>query len=858
MDHLPRPKNPAFHSDLTTPYLCTEFYDDGPFETYPDRHGWSIRLYNTEIEFLHHDEIPTKHEVGAFLQTWLYFGLISTTLGVSSVQTQSKFVRFDHKGQAWLTSCTLEQMVIEWSGGLAGVSAGMTWSAFLYLIWKRLCQYYKSISGKIFGQNPSESQNLQLQFSNFQTRTGILQPIILYLSEDKVEIWDDAMILAMCLLEAYLIGTWGKLLFDAHGEFPKTVASAEVGRTSTDKVLKAHMRQKNWCPSHMSIIFDKLTVEPTWYFANMEPPGKHIDHSQCTGHLCIQSQITSQASYKLSHTEPDCRCPQLYVDVKRLREILEAGETPVFDLKDSKDPDSAELVILSDKSKGYVAISHIWSEGLGSYESNSLQYCEIKRLFKMIRALPVMDKLLWIDTLAVPVLNDELKHYAIGQMRHVYKDHHVLLLDRYCQSFKTRGREPLEIFSRVFNSTWVKRFWCLQEGLLARTVWVKFADKILDLNSVFDSLPQALFPMRAQQTIVMNIAMNLQSMALGLQPERKSGLQNNLKGVVNAHRAVKHRGLTEPTDEAICLAVLLDLDVEKVVATDKGVRMEILWSMIKEIPLSLVFSKSVVKCRGPGFRWAPSSFRTQLAKDTEYSAWAGPSNLWEDFKTNLTPSGLTFNLPGFLIHRFDSLPGLSSSLMIGDSYVFYHEEQWFYLSIGLPWSQLTAKSRPERDSDGIAVILHKDIFNQRSIFSTSNLKNKSADMSFVSGIIADITQTKDNTIYVAGQRHVAVGMLSKSLSMEYNGLLEGVKMLRESMPNSHDVQKLEQAAGDIARSLSQDRTLTRTIGERLPAEQEGDIEQRVSDLLQHWILELYLRGWNVSKRVSQQIVWCLD
>lgn len=75
MDHLPVPSNPAF-PPLTVPCLSDLPYDGLDFDSYPERRGWSKnRLLAGEFTE------KSADETAAFLQDWLYFGVLHVTLG---------------------------------------------------------------------------------------------------------------------------------------------------------------------------------------------------------------------------------------------------------------------------------------------------------------------------------------------------------------------------------------------------------------------------------------------------------------------------------------------------------------------------------------------------------------------------------------------------------------------------------------------------------------------------------------------------------------------------------------------------------------------------------------------------------
>jgi hypothetical protein len=62
---------------IDVPYRCTKLYDDGPFLSYPERHGWEVLQSPTGVRVLLSGAKPTNRDLESFLQTWLYFGLLN-------------------------------------------------------------------------------------------------------------------------------------------------------------------------------------------------------------------------------------------------------------------------------------------------------------------------------------------------------------------------------------------------------------------------------------------------------------------------------------------------------------------------------------------------------------------------------------------------------------------------------------------------------------------------------------------------------------------------------------------------------------------------------------------------------------
>jgi hypothetical protein len=65
--------------------------------------------------------------------------------------------------------------------------------------------------------------------------------------------------------------------------------------------------------------------------------------------------------------------------------------------------------------------------------------------------------------------------------------------------------------------------------------------------------------------------------------------------------ALKFRSTSVVTDEALCLAGILDLDLSKVVKEKPADRMKCVWSLLKDIPQDIIFFDAP-KLKSKGFR----------------------------------------------------------------------------------------------------------------------------------------------------------------------------------------------------------------------------------------------------------------
>ena len=139
----------------------------------------------------------------------------------------------------------------------------------------------------------------------------------------------------------------------------------------------------------------------------------------------------------------------------------------------------------------YVAISHVWSQGLGNRHNNAIYLCQLQRLQRYANRLvppahrPVP---MWIDTICVP-LEADARMEAIKTMDAVYQNAlAVLVVDQTLIDFdlasaiekckKTDGGAQsgpkgwqIETLLRIKASPWAQRLWTYNEAFLAQQLF---------------------------------------------------------------------------------------------------------------------------------------------------------------------------------------------------------------------------------------------------------------------------------------------------------------------------------------------------------------------------------------------------
>lgn len=895
MDHLPRPANATLGS-LQIPYLSTFPYDGGPFSSFPARHGWELLSRESAHTFMHNRLPATPEATSAFLQTWLYFGLLSETLGrFWRPEKQSLFVEEGKDGRRWLRTECLEAMVAEWAGCVSEVSAGMSWKTKLRMWWKKAARISSTWVRARLGLKTTEyREEVGDMYNKFQENLKLAQKVILFAQRSGSENLGVDQALALMALGAFLTSAWWCIYRHFHkGKLPEQLVSIEVAKFITEPFLRRHMREQKWCRSDISRIMGKGSSTMMWYYVNMQPPKPETDHFQCledecseneclvrhcSENHCAANQISPSVPYKLAHTEKDCKCHLIRAELGDLRKILVDNDIPVLNFEKDEEVEKSTVSVHRSSEADFVAISHIWAEGLGDPHDNALHYCEVKRLFELIGLLPTrprqprsrrhlqiarpQSRSLWIDTMCVPAKDSELKKLAMGKMRDTYSfAAEVLVLDAYVQRFERKRATPLEAFTRVVNSSWMQRLWTLQEGRLAQKIYFQFSDGPVELRDIFNSIPLREFPIRADLAANQEITMSYRASKFHTYEEQKKILRPLYEGIFATREAVMFRGLSVESDEAICLSTLMNLDVDDIIRTDEDKRMEKLWTMIPKVPLSLVFSRAPKKLPTPGFHWAPSSFRGPVANH-KHDWWAGPDHLWSKMEAEQTQYGLLVQLPGLFLQPINAKEGWSKAIDMGPNHVFQLSDgRWFGLGVEGPWNQLTKETQPEKCTERMALILEDSSLTERvhdAFEECTVIANDIPSKTFLRGLIANVKLAEGDKIHVAGLRHAEILEVPPEFSTIFTAAVTAARELWGRLTSeTADPEVVNECIAVAKGALLDPKVLDACRNQRRVAGAD-ESDEEVMYMIGGMIRNVYVGGYNSAEVAPEGCKWYVD
>ena len=698
------------------------------------------------------------------------------------------------------------------------------------------------------------------------------------------------------------------LMWTVHVAFQMLGLKSKFGRFwSTgffNEEIKNSMKSHGWCPSDITRAVAKYkSVQGLYVCQMMDKSLPSRDHRNCSETVCKYFQVVMEA-YQMRHQDDSCCCSPLQVDSGALETILRKKNVfPVLRFKGDLHDLTVELVE-STLDVPYVAISHVWADGLGNPKSNSLHRCKLHHLRKLVASLNSHDiregtlgpdaPMIWLDTLCCPAQDGYGKQIAIEKIRDVYQQaKHVLVLDAGLMSYSASVQDEFEQLARIFTSSWMRRLWTLQEGALAKSLYFQFADKAVSLRDLMSAFQQKCNSMK-YMAICADFFNEYRGLTSFFHPVSNLESYDQL-GLATLDLSLNFRSVSVPFDEPLCVGSLMSLDLRKILdVTPKDKRMQKVWELIASkksgLPMQVIFFQEP-RIDTPGWRWAPRSLLTwgsgsHELVNTRMLRWHEP-RLGE-----ITDRGIRVQYPGYRIKIAKEIGG-GPQIWPGfprrpEFNIFFRDKDtglWYciydkeYARLNNRWSDAEKVAYHKlglfplhdiAETDNSVLILNASIGKlhdlQEGVFGTVVAKQSSESpeegIPVRTGQIIMLTLVRQQTEYMYDTlRRLAIDLRTDDLAQKhmaiYNSLVREYHdfpdQLKLSMEHSEDLKKsVEQLEDKMQRMVQDVAAKDAKFVEAVQATGEGTIEN-----IWCWIYDFVAYDY-VGEKLGDQQVWYVD
>jgi hypothetical protein len=604
---------------------------NGEWIDYPEAHGFDLE----NVRFLRWERFSAK-KLAPFLQDWLFFGLLRAVLPDEIVLHIEDFVKTNEQGLRYIHTGKLGGYLSAWEE-----------------VRSKLSEEERATTSKRNKKVLDEARYFTYQLSHMPSapRPLVFPPLPLE-----------------CAFACSILGHTLSI--------ENTKPIIEYAPWSTGDLLAEQLELQGWCPFIVEGIGNSHSHEQTTicYFTTLGGPKPTRNHTRCTETLCTHTEYLQP-----QHTGPCAACVMIPSPMSEVVRAIKDGSTPVLKYLQAMNSTLPKLEVhIADSTTPYIAISHVWCDGLGNPDGNAVHLCQAERLQQTVDQIFRAQKLLpegnsgcwWLDTLCVPPREPfkTEKKKAIAQMKRIYeKAQSVLIIDSgLCTCDDETG--VLEILARLRLSNWIRRLWTYQEGYFAKSIYLLVGSTPRSWASIVDAaskLPNAGYQNRIVWDLMNTFGVlfvtptspekskaETKHLGPGIEQSKEPEAENIVDGPVvtefvlsNVFREFSSRVATQLRDEAKCLSLYLGLDTAQVLnAVDKEEErngtslrsdqpseagMVTVLRLANDCPKSKILRPqgcippSIVfpvcpRLRLSGFRWAPRSFLFSMDR-TVYS-----------------------------------------------------------------------------------------------------------------------------------------------------------------------------------------------------------------------------------------------
>ncbi|KAL9016265.1 MAG: hypothetical protein Q9185_006387 [Variospora sp. 1 TL-2023] len=444
----------------------------------------------------------------------------------------------------------------------------------------------------------------------------------------------------------------------------------KIWKLGPTPLLEERMALAGWCRFQIARLWYQHLPSTVYYLSSL--PHRTTfggsAHFECTSDRCTSAgvdPVTYEPRHRITCLPNHRNCSMIGVDTARVAEIILQGSIPLIEIHPGLDGAVTLDVVPHNSSLRYVAISHVWSGGLGNARANAMRTCQLRYLHSLLLRLrengdddldrrqgarKIQDSVddyrykwgferkrmplyLWIDTLCIPVGEPYKTAYTktLYRMAQLYiAAQCVLVLDPELQHVNHRAIPKEQTFAQIMCSAWNSRSWTFQEACMARIWFIQFADgyfavdrKYFEFQKASEKLDEDIEDVNPTTTLSSNFptAMNMSEPQVRLMddvsywfrempvivkiknrdPRELMHKLEDWKNFALAWNGLRTRSTTKADDLLGILAVVVDLSAGEILKLPPESRLKAILRSQSTLPLPLLYQSTPKLLDNKGF-----------------------------------------------------------------------------------------------------------------------------------------------------------------------------------------------------------------------------------------------------------------
>ncbi|KAF8252945.1 hypothetical protein K440DRAFT_627087 [Wilcoxina mikolae CBS 423.85] len=191
--------------------------------------------------------------------------------------------------------------------------------------------------------------------------------------------WPVAPEIEMSILElGYTIGNAATDIYDI------PCKAIDIPAWSRCALLEKRLLEVGWCPMDVFRMMEDMTIDGHYYISSSQARLRGVNHQSCTDAGCVAKTV-NESQYETKHLTNGCDCPTFEPSTNHVIRIIGREGIPIMCWGRPRRSGEYRLKVgeynkTHHRKLRYVAISHVWPDGLGNPKTNALPKCQLDRI----------------------------------------------------------------------------------------------------------------------------------------------------------------------------------------------------------------------------------------------------------------------------------------------------------------------------------------------------------------------------------------------------------------------------------------------------------------------------------------------